>query len=246
MSPDPPPSELATAAILLAAGRSTRMAARGGTRKPFLELAGRSVIERALEAFARCALVRAIVIVGRADDLALLGELGRRGAARAKLAAVVAGGAERTDSVRCGVEAAPAECALVAIHDAARPLVRTETIERCIRAAAASGAALVAVRASDTVKESDDGERSARTLDRARLWLAQTPQVFRRAPYRELLARAARDGFRPTDDAALHERYSGPVTLVEGERSNLKLTTPEDLVIAEAILRARGEREASE
>jgi 2-C-methyl-D-erythritol 4-phosphate cytidylyltransferase len=185
MPPDPeaepePDSEPAAAAVLLAAGRSTRM---GGTeRKPFLELAGRTVLEHAAAAFDRCASVRAIVVVAQEEDLGRVRELARRSPALRKVVAVVAGGAERTDSVTRGVDAAPADCELVAIHDAARVLVRTETIERCLRAAHEGGAALVAVPSSDTVKESEDGRRSARTLDRSRLWLAQTPQAFRAAP----------------------------------------------------------------
>lgn len=239
MSPTDAP---AAAAVLLAAGRSTRMG--DGRRKPFLELEGRPVLEHAALAFQRSRLVEAVVLVAHGDDLERVGALVReRPGAFGKVVAVVAGGPERTDSVARGVAAVPERCELVAIHDAARALVRPETIDRCLAAAHASGAALVALPCSDTVKETDDGERSARTLDRARLWLAQTPQAFRTGPYRDLLARAEAEGFKPTDDAALFERYVGPVTLVEGERANLKLTTPEDLVIAAAILRAR-EREA--
>lgn len=237
MSPrtDAPPR---AAAVLLAAGRSTRMALEGGARKPFLELDGRSVLELAFDAFDACDAIGAIVVVGHREDL---GRIERALAGRAKLRAVVPGGEERTDSVRLGVEAVGADAPVVAIHDAARPFVRPATIARCVAAAEASGAALVAVPCSDTVKESDGGARGLRTLDRSRLWLAQTPQAFRTEPYLELLRRAQREGFRPTDDAALHERYVGPVTLVEGERSNLKITTREDLAIAAALLRARRE-----
>lgn len=227
------------AAILLAAGRSTRMGTAGGPRKPFLQLGGKSLIERGAEAFDACARVGALVLVAHREDVEHVEQLARRSPALRKTIAVVPGGAERTDSVRAGMEAVPCGTPLVAIHDSARPLVRAELVERCLAAADESGAALVALPAADTVKESDDGRSSARTLDRARLWLAQTPQAFRTEPYRALLERAREEGFTPTDDAALHERYVGPVSLVRGEAANLKVTRPEDLALAESLLAAR-------
>jgi 2-C-methyl-D-erythritol 4-phosphate cytidylyltransferase len=156
-----------------------------------------------------------------------------------KVRAVVPGGEQRTDSVRCGVSAASPSSTIVAIHDVARPLVEPAAIERAIAAAARTGAALLAVPATDTIKISADGERAETTLDRGALWCAQTPQVFALAKFVELLARAAQDDFRPTDDAALYEKYAGGVALVRGDPHNIKLTTPDDLVIAAAILRAR-------
>jgi 2-C-methyl-D-erythritol 4-phosphate cytidylyltransferase len=92
---------------------------------------------------------------------------------------------------------------------------------------------------ADTVKTSSDGLHAETTLDRSVLWCAQTPQVFRLARFRELLASARADGFRPTDDSAMHERYAGPVPIVHGSAQNLKITTPEDLIVAASILRAR-------
>jgi 2-C-methyl-D-erythritol 4-phosphate cytidylyltransferase len=95
----------------------------------------------------------------------------------------------------------------------------------------------------DTIKTSSSGEAAEGTIDRSVLWAAQTPQVFRTALLRELFERAASDGFQPTDEAALHERYAGPVPLVEGSSDNFKITTPTDLVVAEAVLRARAREE---
>jgi 2-C-methyl-D-erythritol 4-phosphate cytidylyltransferase len=217
------------------------MGLRGGKRKPLFELGGRSVLAHALAALAGCGVVESIVVVGRSDEL---DDLRARAGGCPKPVRVVAGGDERTDSARLGVQATPADGPpLVAIHDAARPLVTSAAVERVIRAAAEHGAALLALPCADTVKETDDGERCHATADRARLWLAQTPQVFERASFLELCARAAAEGFTPTDDASLHERYVGPVRLVPGERTNLKLTSPEDLVLAEAILHARAAAE---
>jgi 2-C-methyl-D-erythritol 4-phosphate cytidylyltransferase len=131
----------------------------------------------------------------------------------------------------------------VAVHDAARPLVTRAIVERALTVADRRGAALVAMPVRDTIKTSSTGDLAEGTIDRSVLWAAQTPQVFRTALLRELFERAASDEFRPTDEAALHERYVGPVPLVEGESDNLKITTPTDLVVAEAILRARARKE---
>jgi 2-C-methyl-D-erythritol 4-phosphate cytidylyltransferase len=237
-----------TTAILVAAGNSARMQPEGGgatrPRKPFVLLEGLSVLEHACAAFAEVEAVAEIVIVGHREDLAQLGRMAAASPALRKVGPIVAGGEERSDSVAAGLAAASAANELVAIHDVARPLVRPATIERALAAAAEHGAALVALPLRDTVKVSSDGLRSEGTLDRSVLWGAQTPQVFRRAEFVEWLARAQREGFKPTDDCAIWEKYVGPVALVRGESSNLKLTTPEDLELAAAILRARRSEKA--
>jgi 2-C-methyl-D-erythritol 4-phosphate cytidylyltransferase len=160
-----------------------------------------------------------------------------------KVRQVVRGGELRTDSVRAGVAAMRTDLELVAIHDAARPLVASDTIERAIALAGERGAAVVAVPLVDTVKTSSDGTHAQSTLDRSVLWSAQTPQVFRARQFRELLEKARQEEFRPTDDAALYERFVGGVPICVGDPHNFKLTTPGDLLLAGAILRARRERE---
>jgi 2-C-methyl-D-erythritol 4-phosphate cytidylyltransferase len=225
-------ARVTAAAVIVAAGASVRMAGAGGSRKPFLELGGRTVLELSCAAFQRAAGVEELVIVAREEDLERV-----RGLAPTA-AAVVPGGNERADSVRLGVAAVSLSVDVICVHDAARPLIRTATIERAIAVAAREGASLVAAAMRDTVKRSVSG-RAKETLDRSRLWAAQTPQCFRSELLRDLLQRAERDGFRPTDDSALHERYVGPVPIVEGESTNLKLTTPCDLAIAAAILAER-------
>jgi 2-C-methyl-D-erythritol 4-phosphate cytidylyltransferase len=236
-------------AILLAAGQSTRMAVAAdrasAPRKPFLVLEGVTVLEHACAAFDRAPSVLEIVIVAHALDVERIQAMAARSPALRKVRAVVRGGELRTDSVRAGVAAADERSAVVAIHDVARALVEPEAIERVIAAAARGGGALLAVRATDTIKVSSDGELTDTTLDRSVLWCAQTPQAFRIDIFRELLERAAADDFRPTDDAALYERYRGGVAIVPGDARNIKLTTPDDLPIANAILRARAARGAS-
>ncbi len=238
MDPNPKPR---AAAILVAAGASTRMGPGAPDRKPFLEIEGRAVVQHVCAAFDRAPSVAEIVLVAHPEDLERLRALARAAPELAKVRSVVPGGEERADSVRRGVEAVSADVDVLCVHDVARPLVAAETIERAVRVAAERGAALVAVPVRDTVKRASDGERAEETLDRSSLWCAQTPQAFRADLFRALLARAREEGFRPTDDSALHERYAGPVPLVEGRTTNIKITTAEDLEIAAALLRSRGE-----
>jgi 2-C-methyl-D-erythritol 4-phosphate cytidylyltransferase len=238
------PSTPIACALIVAAGASTRMGGANAERKPFLRLGDRTVIEHACAAFDRAAAVREIVVVGRAEDLERLRALAARSPSMRKARAFVAGGELRTDSVRAGLAAASADVDLVAVHDAARPLVTTGVVERALALAAREGAALVAVPVVDTVKTSADGRRADATLDRSVLWAAQTPQVFRRALLADLLERAAREGFRPTDEAALHERYAGPIPISRGESANGKLTTPEDLAVFTAVLLSRSKADA--
>jgi len=226
-----------TLAVLVAAGRSSRM--RAAQRKPFLELDGTLVLVRAARALAAAPSVRALVVVVHQDDVQHASEL-LDGPLRPRgLAAVVAGGDERIDSVRAGARHADAGVGTILVHDGARPLVTPEEVEAVIRAAREHGAALLALAMSETVKRSRDGRFAEESLPREELWRAQSPQAFEAARFRELLARAEREGFRPTDDAALWERWVGPVALVPGSPANLKISRPEDLEIARAIARSR-------
>jgi 2-C-methyl-D-erythritol 4-phosphate cytidylyltransferase len=207
--------------------------------KAFLELRGRSVLEHSLAAFRRARCVAELVLVLRPEDEERARDL--LGDVSAPEVRCVHGGEERTDSVRAGCDALSSRAEVVLVHDVARPLVLAERIDAVAAAAREHGAALLAVPVIDTIKGSDEPGWASETLDRSRLWAAHTPQAFRREVLAEVLERAARDDFRPTDDAALHERYRGPVRLVEDDPSNLKLTTPADLLRAEAWLDARGE-----
>lgn len=231
-----------TSALIVAAGRSKRMGSDTPVRKPFLRLGGRTVIEHACSAFDVVGAVNEIVLVGHADDLDLLRELASTSPSMRKVRAIVPGGELRTDSVRAGLDACARDAVLVAVHDAARPLLTRAVVERALDVAARGGAALVAVPVVDTIKSTRDGLRAETTLDRSALWAAQTPQVFRRALLGELLDLAARDDFRPTDEAALHERYIGPIPIALGSSVNGKLTTPEDIALFEAILSLLPER----
>jgi 2-C-methyl-D-erythritol 4-phosphate cytidylyltransferase len=206
----------------------------GDVQKALLELAGVPVVLRSARALLETPGVDGLVVVTRPEERAAVARaldvLGGR------VLAWVDGGAERVDSVRAGVDAVPASAEVVLVHDAARCLVRPKRIGEVLAAAERSGAAVLAVRVRDTIKHSADGAHVSETLERAALWAAQTPQAVRADLLREALSAAARDGVVPTDDVALVERLGRPVALVEGDDDNLKLTSPADIAIAEALL----------
>ncbi len=214
-------------AIIVAAGSGSRM---GGIDKLFTPVAGRPLLAHSVAAFHGCAVVERIVLVLAAGNLGngrrLLSEQGF------DKAIVCAGGPRRQDSVRLGLEALGG-CDYVAVHDGGRPLVTADLIQRGLEAARETGAAVPAVPLVDTVKEAGPDRLVVRTLDRSRLWAVQTPQVFRY----DLLLRAHQEVTAAvTDDAAMLEALGIPVVLFEGSRRNIKVTTPEDLDIARAML----------
>ena len=226
--------------MLVAAGRSSRMGTH--VRKPLVDLAGRPVLVRAAAALAEAPSVRRIVVVAHPEDVQVVDRLFQGSRELAKVEAILPGGAERIDSVRIGA-AWPCDGAdIVLIHDAARPLVTPAAVEAVARAAKEHGAALLAVPVLDTLKRSSDGKRAEATVERTHLWNAQTPQGFRIERFRAILEHAQRDGFRPTDDAALWERYEGPVEIVPGEPTNLKITQIADIDLARAVIEAREHR----
>jgi 2-C-methyl-D-erythritol 4-phosphate cytidylyltransferase/2-C-methyl-D-erythritol 2,4-cyclodiphosphate synthase len=231
-------------AIIAAGGRGQRF---GGARpKQLLSVGGRPILERSVMAFLAHPQVDALVV---ALPQALLDDPPAYLLQTSKPLLLVAGGDRRQDSVANAVRAAGATSDIIVIHDAARPFVTAALIARAIAAAAEAGAALAAVPARDTVKRiavapsrgtakaAPDTEQIvvAETLPRETIFLAQTPQAFRRAVLQTALDLSARDGFAATDEAALVERAGLTVRLVEGDASNIKITTPEDLPIAEAI-----------
>ncbi len=219
--------------ILAAGGAGQRL----GVAKQWVELGGETVLHRSARALAGCPEVDALVVVVPG------GEEARGEAALADLAGpvrVVAGGSVRAVSVRNGLAAA-ADAAVVLVHDAARPFATAELASRVVRAAARDGAALAALPVTDTVKRMAEGSappRVAGTLDRATLWLAQTPQGFRREVLLRAYEHAGPEASGATDECLLVERMGEPVTLVPGEPGNFKLTGPEDLARARALVEA--------
>ncbi|MFN3649052.1 MAG: 2-C-methyl-D-erythritol 4-phosphate cytidylyltransferase [Armatimonadota bacterium] len=218
-------------AIVAAAGRGRRFGAP--ENKVFAALAGRPVLAWTLQALQTAAGIDAIIVVTAEEDLERVREIA---AGFPKTHTVCQGGAERYDSIQNALAHVPAGTELVAVHDGARPLATPRLIDACVAAARESGAALPATPVADTVKRSDDGETTRETVDRRALYGVQTPQVFR---YDLLVTayRSARESdFTGTDDASYVEQLGHPVTLVPGERRNLKITVAEDLRMAEALL----------
>ncbi len=218
--------------MIVAAGSSSRM---GGQNKLLAPLGESTVAAHSIAAFESFPEVSDIVVVTREEDipdyLRIAAGLGCR-----KVRTVVKGGATRQQSVRAGVEALPAECSYIAIHDGARPLVTGEVFSRCLESARLHGAATAAVPVKDTIKQAGPGGRVAGTPDRSRLWAVQTPQIFRRGLYRQAAEQAAEHGLDFTDDCQLVESIGQEVYLSMGDYRNMKITTPEDLIIARALL----------
>lgn len=214
------------------AGTGARM---GGIRKPFLELRGKPLLAWALRPFLEHPSVTAVAIALGADDFdsppSWLTDLDPR-------IRLVSGGATRGDSVRAALEALPETVDLVAVHDAARPLVTRAIIDRCLAAAGTRRGAVAGWPAVDTLKEVDGEGRILATPDRERIWHAQTPQVFPRGLIMEAYRNAHEGGLANTDDAALVEGIGGEVVMVQGSPWNLKVTRPEDLPLAEFFLKA--------
>lgn len=162
-----------------------------------------------------------------------------------KVEQIVAGGSTRQDSVYAGAQATTPEADFVMIHDGVRPLVTETVIRGTLDRAREIGAAIAAVPVSDTLKESGQHGRIKRTWDREGFWLAQTPQVFRREMLLSVLEQAQKKNLFGTDEASLVEQFGFSVALVQGSRENIKITTPDDLAVAEYFLSRRGERGAS-
>ena len=216
-------------AVIVAAGTASR---RGGIDKVMAPLQGEPMLKRTVRTFQGCDAIKEIVIVTREDLLervsAMCGEF-------SKVTAVVVGGKDRPESVTNGLNALSKNVKLAAIQDGARPLITWQVIDRVVRAANSYGAAAPAIPVKDTVKEVQGGIVLS-TPDRSRLQAVQTPQVFDFDLLRGALKKAAQEGAAITDDCSAVERMGFKVKIVEGDERNIKITTPIDIKIAEALL----------
>ena len=223
--------------VIVAGGSGLRM--KGRVRKQYLELGGIPVLGKTLLVFDRCNGVDDMVLAVPFEDIDFCRQAVVNPLLLQKTVRVTAGGAERQESVYNGLRTAEKMGAeLVAIHDGVRPLITETLITRCLHGAMETGACIPGVPAFDTVKEVDDQGRIRKTLPRNRMWLAQTPQSFRFDLILRAHEAARREGFRGTDDASLVERLGHPVMMIPGSRRNIKITTPEDLLLAEALLKS--------
>ena len=224
------------AAIVPAAGVGRRVGGR--VNKLLLSLNGAPLLAHTLGALQRSATIRWIVPVVRSDDRAAVETLMRRHKITKALHPCV-GGASRADSVACGMAALPREATWVLVHDGARPCVSPRLIDAAVRLARRDGAVACGVPASLTVKAADERGTVRVTLDRDRLWFVQTPQVFRRDWFEQALERANSHLETFPDDAALVESAGFLVRMIPGDPLNLKVTTRDDLLLADAILKSR-------
>jgi len=217
-------------AIIAAGGRGSRF---GGTKpKQLLMLGGRPILQRSVEAFTRSAAIDQVIVALPSELVADPPLYLVSGAPRVT---VVEGGGRRQDSVARAFATVDSRTDVVVIHDAARPLVSADLIRRTIDAAARYGAAIAALPARDTVKRADAQHMIAGTLPRQQIYLAQTPQAFRSDVLRAALARSSPSS-DATDEAMLAEEAGHHVRLVDGDPRNLKITTPDDLAMAESLL----------
>ena len=219
-------------AIIAAAGTGTRM--QSDRAKQMIELGGAPLLLHTLSRFEECEAVHEVVLVVQPDLTSeTLAAISRHGLTKIKR--VVAGGAERQDSVYRGLQViSPDRHDIIVVHDAARPFVRPEEISAVIEKARSTGAAVMAVPAVDTIKQVK-AARVQRTLDRRRVYHAQTPQAFQFSIIREAYEKAFAQGIAATDDSRLVERLGHRVSIVEGSPLNIKITRPFDLRIAELI-----------
>ena len=224
-----------TVVIIPAGGVGKRLKAQKA--KQYLLLAGVPVLVHTLKVFQQAEIIDEIILVLPPDDVPsaqkqLINKYGL-----AKVKDIVASGKERQDSVRNGLAAINGKCDIVVIHDAVRPFVTKELIEQVVAAAKTTGAASVGVKAKDTIKETKKDNLVAATIPRQNLWLTQTPQAFKFDLLKKAYTAAYRDKYYGTDDASLAEKIGAKVVMIDGSYENIKITTPEDLIMAEALMK---------
>lgn len=230
------------AAIIVAGGSGERTGLGNG--KQLALLGGRPVLQHTVAAFDACAAIDEIVVVVHPDRVDEYRAVAVDPVGSGKIAAVVAGGETRQASVAAGLAAVSTSADVVCVHDGARPLITPDVIADALQMLHATpelAGVVVGHPAYDTLKSVDAGAGITGTLDRSRIWVAQTPQVFRAQSLRAAYAAAEADGFVGTDDASLVERMGDALAMVAGPRDNVKITVPEDVLLVEQMLKARGE-----
>lgn len=225
-----------TIAIITAAGKGKRMGL--SKSKPYINLAGKPILSHTILPFEYSKNVTSIIIVvARGFEDYCFKNIVERYKFK-KVGKIISGGKERQDSVRAGIIAAGSGWDIAVVHDGARPFVTAPMIDKAILSAKRNGAAIVAVPVKDTIKQTSSGFVK-KTLPREKLWAIQTPQAFRFDILKKAHECALKQGFIGTDDSILVERFGHKVAVVKGSYDNIKITTPEDLVLGEAILRNR-------
>lgn len=222
-------------AIILAAGRGTRMNA--GMNKQFIQINGKPLLAHTLEAFQRCGEIDSIILVAGKDELQFCREQILDVYGFEKVNGLVEGGSRRQQSVYNGIKSLDESCSIVVVHDGARPAVTEDIIERCIKGAEEFGAVSAGMPVKDTIKLLDENGFVECTPERRKLWITQTPQAFQKEIIRKAHEIARTYEITGTDDAFLVENMGIKVKMIEGSYENIKVTTPEDIIFAESLLR---------
>lgn len=221
--------------IIAAAGMSNRMGSK--INKQFIALDGKPILAHTIEKFERCRYVDEIIIVTKEEEIGYCRKEIVKKFKFNKVSKIIRGGKERQDSIYNGILALDERAKIVISHDGARPFVKIENIEDSIEGVVKYGACVVGVPVTDTIKFVGDNENIESTPDRSRLWAAQTPQTF----YKDILInsyeRAILDGFKGTDDSSIVERAGYKVKIIMGSYENIKITTPEDIILGESIIK---------
>ena len=230
---------MSVSAVIVAAGNSKRM--NDGVDKLAVELSGKPLLAWTISRFESTEIIDEIIVVTREDEVEKVKEMTKSEGFR-KVSSIVKGGAFRQQSTQNGLNATSNDSTVVLVHDGARPLVRTSDIKRIAESAEENGAALLALPSKESVKEVQDG-RVTKTLPRESIWLAQTPQGFRKELLQKALSAAEKEGYIGTDEASLVERIGEEVAVIEGHGSNIKITISSDIGIVRSLL--EGEEESA-
>jgi 2-C-methyl-D-erythritol 4-phosphate cytidylyltransferase len=221
-------------AIIVAAGKGTRM--QDPLRKQYLSLAGIPILARTLSVFNNCSLIDNIYLVVPQNDFDFCRDNILTADQHSRKIRLVCGGARRQDSVYNGLKEVKPACRIVVIHDGVRPFVQNDQVAACIKGAREFGACILGIPAYDTLKQADKSDFIVKTLRRDDVWLALTPQAFHSELIIKAHERARAEGYAATDDASLVERMGINVKIIRGSRINIKITSKEDLRIAEGLL----------
>jgi len=228
-------------AIIPAGGAGRRLKAE--IAKQYLQLENLPVLVHSLKVFEQTAIIDKIILVVPESDIKFIREELIKKNDLKKVTNVIAGGAQRQDSVRNGLAAIDDKCDIVLVHDGVRPFVTEKMINEVVAAAKNDQAASIGVKAKDTIKETQDNGLVVKTVQRQNIWLTQTPQAFPFAVLKKAYDAAHSDNYYGTDDASLVERIGIKVKMIAGSYGNIKITTPEDLIIAKALLRSKSRGE---
>jgi len=222
--------------IIVAAGKGTRL--KGEVRKQYLTIAGRPILSHTLGAFSACSCIDEILLVAPEKDFDFIRDRILSCVDFNKPFRLVQGGLERQDSVYQGLRALRHTGGIVVIHDGVRPLVQPEQITDCVHGAVRFGSCIMGIPVHDTLKRVDESGFIRETVERASLWLVQTPQAFQYDLIKNAHERARKDGRKGTDDAFLVEQTGQHVKMIKGSPLNIKITTQDDLILAESIIKS--------